>query len=406
MFIITIFRFLCGYVTLRVSGVRCERFLNLLARRGVDFWRVHRDGGSIILNIPVSAFRRLGPTAREAYCRVHIVKKNGLPFFIAAHKKRWSFAAGFLMFLGMIAFLSQFIWSIDIVNDTDIPSADIERALSRYGLYEGARISDIDTAFIRDSVMTYDERVAYIGINIAGTGASVEVKQRVPAPHLESEDGPRNIVASCSGHIRRMEVLHGEPAVKEGEAVLSGQLLISGLMDSKVEGARPVRADGSVWATTWHEISVTVPLTERVTVDTGRRVSFYTLRLFNIFIKINQNSSIEYEKYDKMTSQEKLVLFGRTMPAAIITETCSEQGEAEFTIDEAAALRRAQEQCDVKLARRFPDAVIIGVERETTTDDRGVTVRAVYECEENIARSEPIDAEGYENNSYGESFDG
>lgn len=373
------------------EGDFCERFLNLVARRGIDFWSVRRIGeGALSMKVSARHFSRLRSVARDSSCSVHIDKKYGLPFFLFRYRKRKGLLAGFLLFSVLLWFFSGFIWSINLVNETKIPDEDILRGLSRYGLYEGAKIKDIDIYFVRDSMMLDDERIAWVGVNLFGTGAVVEVKERAPIPEIVNKDAPCNIVASTSGQVLRMEAKAGEAVVETGEAVLSGQLLISGVIDSSKEGARTVRAIGEVWAMTWHKIKVEVPYSEHILVKTGRIKEAYTLRLFNLFINLPPNSGSPYKIYDRISEEQPFSLFGRRLPGALIADSFIEQSEMVLDITPEEAESRAVALCDEILTQDFPGAHILSVEREISRGADRVTVTAKYECEENIAKEEPI----------------
>ena len=70
------------------------------------------------------------------------------------------------------------------------------------------------------------------------------------------------MVASRSGLVTRVEPLDGKAQVSMGSTVTEGQLLISGVVDSTRTGMRLVHGMGNVWARTWYDLSVLVPLRE------------------------------------------------------------------------------------------------------------------------------------------------
>ena len=69
----------------------------------------------------------------------------------------------------------------------------------------------------------------------------------------------QNIVAARDGLITKIEALDGVTCAAVGETVQAGQVLLSGVADSP-RGCRYMRATGRIWARTWYEWTVPVPL--------------------------------------------------------------------------------------------------------------------------------------------------
>ena len=85
----------------------------------------------------------------------------------------------------------------------------------------------------------------------------IEVRERIPAPQVENDTTPRNILASQDGTILSLKVYEGEAAVKKGEAVLKGDLLISSVVTNKDLSVSFKHARGVAIAQTRHTVSHT-----------------------------------------------------------------------------------------------------------------------------------------------------
>ena len=78
-------------------------------------------------------------------------------------------------------------------------------------------------------------------------------------------------MAASDGLIQRITTYAGTPAVKEGDFVKAGQILIRGEERGKDSTAHPVRARGEVIARQWVSVTTRVPMTETVSEPTGRQ---------------------------------------------------------------------------------------------------------------------------------------
>ena len=76
-----------GHVEIRVCGKETERFLNLCRARKIVLYEIIREeDGSLRCVLLARDFRQLFPVRRKTGVRIHILKKNGLPFFLAKKK--------------------------------------------------------------------------------------------------------------------------------------------------------------------------------------------------------------------------------------------------------------------------------------------------------------------------------
>ena len=90
-----IFRYMKGFLRIRVSGFSPERFMNLCCNHGIMLWEIFPCKEYYEMNISLSQFYRLKPILRKTKTKVHIIKKNGFPFVLARWKKRKIFLSGF-----------------------------------------------------------------------------------------------------------------------------------------------------------------------------------------------------------------------------------------------------------------------------------------------------------------------
>ena len=150
--------------------------------------------------------------------------------------------------------MSSFIWGIEI-SGIEIDENTVHN-LYENGLKIGMLKNMVDVDAVRSKMMTNMPEIAWIGINIIGSKAEVEIKERIQKPDIVEKDKPYNIKAKCDGVITRIEVKQGMPLVKQGDVVTKGQLLVSGVLESSVVGVRLVPSSAIILAKTWHEKSI------------------------------------------------------------------------------------------------------------------------------------------------------
>ena len=322
-----IVNFLRGSVSFTVSGPFPERFLNLCAQNGVGFWDLEwLDSQTLALKVTRRDARRVGVLAEKVQCEAAAQGRKGVPFFLAGFRKRYALLIGLVLSLAAAGLLSRFILTVEISGNENVPSAVILAELSRQGVRLGAYGPGLDLRRISQETLRRIEGLSWMSVNLHGTRAEVLVRERSPAPELRDETTPAHVVAAADGILEEVEVLEGQALFREGQAVLAGEVVISGVVDLKEPqyatvdaGQRLVHARGSLWASTYRTLSACIPLEADTKVYTGESETVWSLTILGYTFNFFGKGSISTAGYDKMTTTHILTLpGGREMPLALV----------------------------------------------------------------------------------------
>ncbi len=241
--LLSIYRYIRGYLKIRVLGYSPERFLNACSHRGIYIWGITPVQGSYDMYITVSGFRRLKPVIRKTGAKVIIRERAGLPFYLFRYRKRKVFFAGFFLCLALIYTLSLFVWSIDIRGNRKYTDEALLAFLKGQGVEHGMRLSQVDCdRIVKDIRKSYDE-IIWVSASTDGCRLVVQVKENEDSEDTggekeelqkEAEDAEGtpeqgvDIVAGQDGVITEMIVRKGIPCVAEGQKVSKGEVLVTG----------------------------------------------------------------------------------------------------------------------------------------------------------------------------------
>ena len=395
-----IINFLRGSVLFTVTGAFPERFLNLCAQAGVGFWDLEwLDPHTLRLRVSRRDARRVGPLAEKVLCEARARRHLGFPYFLAGFRKRYALLLGLALSLAAVCLLSRFVLTIEVSGNKTVSTAAILTELSRQGVRVGAYGPGLDVRRISQESLLRLDGLAWMSINLHGTRAEVLVREKLPEPEVRDESTPANVVAQADGVILDLEVLDGQAAFQEGEAVLRGEVVISGTMDlrepeySAVDaGQRLVHARGNVWARTYRTLTAQIPLEAQVKRYTGEEETQCSLLILGRTVNFFGKGGVFSEGYDKIVETHPLTLpGGRVMPLAL------RRTEYRAYVTEPAALNAgaARSMLEERLLERL-DA-LIGEDGEvldtvfTVREEDGmlaVTLRA--ECREQIGREVPF----------------
>lgn len=111
------FRYLKGYVKIKVWGYSPERFMNLCSNRGILLWDISRREDYYIMFLSLSDFFAIKPIVKKTGTRAAVLERYGLPFFMRKIRARKVFAVGLPLCLVFLLVMSRFIWAMDFEGD-------------------------------------------------------------------------------------------------------------------------------------------------------------------------------------------------------------------------------------------------------------------------------------------------
>lgn len=296
-----------GAVTVKTEGFFTERFINLCAAENLLLWGIKKEGENVLFaNIYAKDFKKIKSAAKKTKTKVKIIKKTGAPFAVHRYKKRRFALFGAVLFFGGVIFYSTHLMGIDISGNKATKTEEIFSALKEFGIYKGARLDNIDRKKVQNSIMTKLDTVAWIGINIKGSRAYVEIKERIEKEEPLDFSVPCDLVAACDGIIDELDVREGQTMVKKREFVEKGDLLVSGAVDSVQTGIRYVHSYGEIYALTNKSISREYKKVFEEKILTGKKRTKISIKSQKSGEKIFTPSAIKFEHYESKSKNYDL----------------------------------------------------------------------------------------------------
>jgi len=232
----------------------------------------------------------------------------------------WQPDQAFVLTSGTLAVGSAFIWEFQVTGNDTVPTEEILQALERCGVGVGSRGIGLDQDALRNRALPLLPDVVYLAVNVRGCTAHVQVVERTRPPHLYRDSDVQNVIAEKDGLITRIEALDGVTCTAVGEVVQAGQVLLSGVADSP-RGYRCLRATGRVWARTWYEWTVPIPLRTEVKTEEADSCTRLWLDMGRQRIKLCGGGSVLEGNCDKITEYRRLRLpFGVQTPVTLAVE--------------------------------------------------------------------------------------
>ena len=174
---IKLFRFILGYVEFEFINGFSEGFINDCFEKEILIQNITLCENGFNAICRISTYKQLHKIALKNGGKVKILKKHGLPFFLAPLNERTGFILGAVLFAFILSFLSSFIWNVEIKGCDTLSEATISTYLENHKFKSGVMWSAVDRKSIAWDMMSDFDDIAWVHINRKGTTAVVEINE-------------------------------------------------------------------------------------------------------------------------------------------------------------------------------------------------------------------------------------
>lgn len=388
MFATAIVRWLLGWLGFEViPGIpgSAERFLNLVARRGISLWKIGKTDGRCRACVGVRQYRALRPSARKAGVRLRVKKRSGLPFFVKKLSRRKGIVAGVAAFFLITWGLSQYVWSVNVTGGGQIPPERVIAAASEMGLEPGTLRSRVDVHALQQQLMLEFPDVAWLSVNTHGCCVTVSFEEKTKVPDIVDQKKVCNLKASASGQVLRLEVYAGESQVKVGDAVVEGQLLVSGILEDAQGNTQLRHASGRVIAGTVKSLTAEIPMKQTISEPTGKEIIRRSVKLFGVELPLTFVGTPDGNYKKEMIKEPLVSQNGTVLPVSLYTEVWKEQTQREITLTEQEAKTQAEKKLMSMRKESWRDIRIESEQTVGKVENSKYKLTTTVRCEENIA---------------------
>ncbi len=322
MLAIKLWNYFKGYVIINVEGLTLEKFLNLAANNDIYIWDITRIDYTLLeMKVSIVGFKELKKIVNKIGCKLYIKEKIGFPFFTKKLKGRKMLGFGFLIFLGLIFFLTSFIWKIEVIGNEKISTEKFLNVLEDINVKCGTMKYNIDEDKIKSIILKKIDILSFVGVEIKGTKLLIEVKEQDLFPVVIDKNTPCNIIAKKKGVIVKVIAKNGKSVVVEGDVVKKGQVLISGVIES--ENDFLVHSEGEVLAITRYSHEIEEPFIKNIKEETGRVYIEKELKFWGKGIRFSKGE-IPFDNYIEEVKEKKIITKNINIPVKYIVHEYKE----------------------------------------------------------------------------------
>lgn len=354
-----------------MPGASAAPAIETIRRAGLSYSDMKSDGETVSL----TASFLMGRKIRKLFETSGIdftAETRGVPQILYRYRHRYGIPVGALLFAAGIFFSSQYIWCFEITGNEVMTDEEIIAGLTELGCGIGARRSKIAFDDVENEFALRSDHTAWISVNMKGTTARVEVREVKNGAGGDKTGKCANLVAKESGEIVYLDVSSGRAVVKSGDTVKEGELLVSGVNESKSGKLRYEYAEGCVMARVSRLIHVEISPERTKKVYTGRETVDREINIFGKVINLFGKGGKTGENCDMIVMSEKLSFFrDETLPVYVTTRLYREYETVPETVTEEEAVAAGMAAFRREMDEALRDAELL--EKTVTTGfDAGV----------------------------------
>ncbi|SFE35926.1 similar to stage IV sporulation protein [Paenibacillus algorifonticola] len=381
-----------GVVTVNIRGGQPERLVNRALEGGLQLASIGWTGdGKLQFDVSVSDYFRLKPFLKETGCRAHVVRRQGMPFWLVKLEKRKFFIAGLALFFIGIYVLSSLIWSVEVKGNVKLTEEEIVEAARQEGIFPlqwSFRLADTD--IISKRLVNKLPKATWIGVEKKGTRIIIQVAETTEPDHRELEN-PRHLIASADAVVTEIYTERGRAVVKKNAKVKKGQTLISGTLGGGAY-TQTVVAKGSVRGIVWYEFNIASPMSQQVKVYTGEKKQKWYVVIGGRALQVSGYGKNPYEQSETIVEEDKANWKSISLPFGRMKQTVMEvhTEERKLSADEARAGGILQAKANV-MSKAGSDAVIRDeIVLHEKTENGKVYMKVLFEVEQSIVKEMPL----------------
>lgn len=378
-----------GFCIYSEQGRDCGKFINDLRNSPLKFFGLSVRGDRLYGYVGSGDFSALQSLAGKHKLTCEMIDEKGAAKEIKPYKRRIGLVIGFFLSIGLVAFLSDRVMIIEVGGNETIPTERILSHLEDAGVYIGSSISSVNLRRVERQVAAMDKDIDWVGIKHIGSRVTVEINEITLPPEMERKNTPCNIVAARDAQITGVRLYSGMLIPMVGDGVRKGDILVSGVVDTKYGRSFYVHSIGEITGVYTEKMTFSERLVTEEKVCVGEQ-SAKALKIFGHKL-VYRPAELPSGDYEYSETGEQLTFLGLSLPLYRITGHYRIMEAQSVTLTEEQAEQNIMERIE-KYEQNFLDggAEILCRDIERSSDKNGVTITVTYTLEGEIGEEKMI----------------
>lgn len=296
---------------LQVTGFSYKYFLNTLIRNKIELYYIQEEKNKLIIIVNSDDYKKI--KKMKTSCKIKVLNRFGLEKYKYLVYKYQYLLLFFLIGLVLIVFLSNVIFSVEVVHSKEEIRDLIYQDLEEYGLKKYHFVFSYNQKEkIKKKILAKEKaKIEWLEIDRVGTKYIIHVEER-KKKKLDTDTKPRDIIAKKDAMILSINAKSGEIVKKKYDYVKKGDTIVSGTIKNKDDEVSKIKADGQIFGEIWYKIKVEVPIHYYEENPTGKKKKVFSLKF------LNKTFSLELKKYQNYSFHDVNIFENQLLPIRLV----------------------------------------------------------------------------------------
>lgn len=279
------------------------------------------DDLRVKIHVSSADYEKLKLLAEKQGVKLQVVKKQGIQLFLQKWLRRPFLLVGIAVWLLAVLYLPTRVLFVQVDGNQSVDSLMILEAAEKCGIKFGASRRYVRSEKVKNALLSEIDSLQWAGVNTKGCVAVISVKERATPRPTQLDKRISSIVAARDGIISNITVTRGNPVCKVGQAVRTGQVLVSAYTDCGLS-IRAENADAEITALTNRSFTAVTLSNGTIRNAEKEKCVRYSIQIGKNIVKLFHDSRISDHSCVKIYEKAFLTLPGGfQLPVSLIKET-------------------------------------------------------------------------------------
>ena len=317
-----VFRSIGGSLTVEVISANVAGTLMKVNQEDIVLSKIiFADMLTFRADIARKDYSRLLDLVKRQGDQIRIVQKRGLFWSMIGLLHRPVLLGGIVLPVLLTVILPRHVLFFQVEGNAYISEQQVLEKAEECGIRFGISRRTIRSEQLKNSLLESIPQLQWAGINTYGCVAVISVREKIAAENEVEENRVCSIIAARDGVVRECTVQQGNLLCRVGQAVKSGQVLVSGYTDCGLM-IKATHAKAEIYADTIHDLIAVSPDTSGQRGEIVSSKTKYSIIIGKKLINLYKDSGIWDTSCVKIYKQKNMTLPGGfRLPIGIIQET-------------------------------------------------------------------------------------
>ena len=219
--------------TYLVQGLNLDRFLLVAKNKGITLYDIKKiTNKRLIVSVSIKESENFFAIAKELCYNIKKIKEKGVLLPLLMLWRKVGIVIGAIIFCTACYVYNDFIYGFTFTGSGSVCEKEVLAYLNGQGIKPLTRFSDINIERLEDQILSINPHLSFVGITKKGNNLCFDLA--LASQNTDTLSGNvYSLKSDVSGTVERIKVYRGTAVVKEGEKVMSGDLIVDGYMTIK-----------------------------------------------------------------------------------------------------------------------------------------------------------------------------